>query len=313
MNQNPLVSVVMPAYNAEKYIEQAVKSILKQSHSNIELLVADDASADGTKKKLDSFLSDTRVKAFHNQNNLGYLLTSNKLFEKCSGDFITFMDADDWSHLQRIEKMLNEFKKDPQLGCVGSFVQRVNENGTETSLIKFKTAYTEILADLPGEFNFVGSALMFKKEAFIYAGPYEVVFNRIGSEDLYWAAKTFLKFKAINIPEVLYYYRESDTSVSGQNKKSIRGQLSKELAQVALQKFKTETIDIFEKKNESLLAETLKYLLMKYNFWNGNYFSGLSFYFSGLGKNKMQFTDKNKLVKMYSAKWLRQRLSFSKN
>ncbi|MBL7917984.1 MAG: glycosyltransferase family 2 protein, partial [Bacteroidia bacterium] len=67
-----LISILMPAYNCEKFVKQAIESVLDQSYSNFELLIADDCSTDQTKKVIDSY-SDQRIKKFHNQVNLGYL------------------------------------------------------------------------------------------------------------------------------------------------------------------------------------------------------------------------------------------------
>jgi glycosyltransferase involved in cell wall biosynthesis len=312
MNQQPLISVVMPAYNTEKFVEKAIQSILKQSWTNFEFLIADDCSTDHTKKVLDSFLSDKRISTYHNEVNMGYLLTSNKLLAKCKGDFITFMDSDDWSHPNRLELMLNEFQNDPELGCVSSFIQRVDQEGTLMEVIEFKTSYEEIRNSLPWDFEFVGPSLMFSRKAFEYAGFYEKAFNRIGSEDLYRGGKIILKFKMISIPKPLYYYRANPTSVSRGNLKRVDGQMSKELAQLAIKKLMEDNVDIFHPDHSGLYAEILKYLGMKYNFWNENYFAGLSCYVKGLGKNKMRFTDKNKLVWMYSKKFVKEKIFFVK-
>ena len=90
----------MPAYNCEKYIHQAIDSVLNQTHINFELLIADDCSTDTTKQIIDSY-KDPRIKTFHNNINLGYLKASNKLFSLCKGSYITFQDADDTSELNR--------------------------------------------------------------------------------------------------------------------------------------------------------------------------------------------------------------------
>ena len=108
-----MISVIMPAYNCELYVEMAIKSILEQTYKDFELLIADDASKDNTKKIIDDLAkTDSRIKTFHNESNLGYLQASNKLFEKCSGEYITFQDADDFSDVTRFEKLVKEFGND---------------------------------------------------------------------------------------------------------------------------------------------------------------------------------------------------------
>ena len=82
---------MIPAYNVEKYIRQAIDSILNQTYSYFELLIADDASTDTTKQIINAYQKiDPRIKTFHNKKNEGYLLTTNKLFQKCKGDYIAF-------------------------------------------------------------------------------------------------------------------------------------------------------------------------------------------------------------------------------
>ncbi len=80
--QQPLVSIVMPAYNAEKYIAESVNSILAQTYKNFELLIADDCSTDRTREILSAF-NDSRISFHPNETNQGYLKTCNKLFLLC--------------------------------------------------------------------------------------------------------------------------------------------------------------------------------------------------------------------------------------
>ena len=100
----PLVSIVMPAYRAEKTIAAAVESILRQSWVNLELLIVDDASDDGTWPVLKQLATrDHRVRIIRNARNLGPYVSKNLALREACGDFITGHDADDWAHPQRIE------------------------------------------------------------------------------------------------------------------------------------------------------------------------------------------------------------------
>ena len=159
------ISVIMPAYNCEKYIRQAIDSILNQTYQNIELLISDDKSTDNTKKILDSY-SDTRIKRFDNNINLGYLKTFNKLIALAEGDYITFQDGDDYSELNRLELLLKEFKNDNELGACGSNYNRVDAKRNIVSTSNFALTHEEILSKIPSEFDFAGSGLMIKKEVY---------------------------------------------------------------------------------------------------------------------------------------------------
>ena len=302
-NNKGLVSVLMSAYNAEKYIEQAIKSILEQSYHNFEFLITDDCSTDKTKTLINSFGADKRISVYHNTSNLGYLRTINNLFEKCKGEYITFLDADDWSDARRLEIMVNAFEKDKDLGCVGCLGQKVSEDGRRISDILFKTNHQDIRNEILTEFNFIGAAIMVRNKVLADIGPYDLHFDRIGSEHLFWGGRIILKYKTINVPEQLYFYRTLTESYSSKNMRSVKGQMGKELALVALRKISEDNIDIFKNENKKLYTETMNYLFMKYNFWNDNFFTGLIFYLKNIGKNKMQFADKNSLLNMYSKKW----------
>lgn len=94
--QEPLVSVIMPAYNAEKYISESIESVLTQSYQNWELLITDDRSNDNTQQIVEEYCAkDKRIKLFINKENGGAGVARNNSIEKASGRFIAFLDADD--------------------------------------------------------------------------------------------------------------------------------------------------------------------------------------------------------------------------
>jgi len=225
MNDVPLISVLMPAYNCKNFIKQAIDSILDQSYQNLELLIADDASGDGTKKIIDSY-SDIRIKTFHNEQNIGYLKTFNKLIALAEGDYITFQDADDYSHPNRIELLVKEFKEDKDLGACGSNYTRVDKKGNKIFDSNFSLTHAEIIKKMPEQFDFTGSGLMIKKEVYLEIGGYNEFFDRMGGEDFYWFYLIAEKYKIKNIKSSLYFYRANPNSVAGDisdNRKKIYG------------------------------------------------------------------------------------------
>jgi glycosyltransferase involved in cell wall biosynthesis len=222
---NPLVSVIMPAYNCERFIHKAMSSVLSQTYQELELLIADDSSKDNTKKIIDEF-NDHRIKRSHNSVNQGYLKASNILLEKAQGDFIIFQDADDYCELNRVELLLNKLRSDTDLHAVGSNVKIVDENDRLISTSNFPTDHDAIYSDFSKYRNpIIGSALMFKKEILKTVGTYNSYFNRIGWEDYYWFSLIIQKYKVANLIEPLYFYRSNPSSVSNQNKhyKSVAG------------------------------------------------------------------------------------------
>ncbi|QWV04245.1 glycosyltransferase [Pseudoalteromonas shioyasakiensis] len=92
----PLVSIIMPAYNSEKYISESIESVLKQTYHNWELLITDDRSQDSTRTIVESYLKkDARIKLFINTENSGAGAARNNSIKQANGRFIAFLDSDD--------------------------------------------------------------------------------------------------------------------------------------------------------------------------------------------------------------------------
>lgn len=208
-----LVSILMPAYNAEKFIRQAIDSILNQSYTNFELLIADDASKDATKEIIESY-TDKRIKTAHNVVNLGYLKTCNALIALALGDYITFQDADDWSDSLRIEKQIESFKQNSRIGLLGTFGYAVSANGEIRKLITKQHQDQEIRKVIPKYNQFLSASRMITREVYTSVGAYRLFFDRLGSEDYDWVLRISEKYVVGNVAEPLYFYRQHNTSVS---------------------------------------------------------------------------------------------------
>jgi len=212
-----LVTVIIPVYNAEKYVEKAVRSILTQTYTNIEVLIADDGSTDNSKNIIDSF-TDIRIKRYHNESNIGYLKTCNNLFLKATGEFITFQDADDWSSLNRIEMLIEAFRENDALMLCGSNFIRTDISGSTNLLTsEFPCNYESILntiAKRKERFPFLGGAVMFKRILLQEFAGYRTFYDRIGCEDIDFIMLISEKHSVLNLPAALYYYRYEPNSVS---------------------------------------------------------------------------------------------------
>jgi glycosyltransferase involved in cell wall biosynthesis len=211
--KQPLVSILMPAYNAQKYISDAINSILRQTYPNWELLISDDASSDGTLEIIESF-KDNRIKCFHNKDNLGYLKTWNNLIVKSEGDFISFLDADDYCSDNRIEIQLRFLLENPNIGAVGCNYSQIDSNNVKIFNSNFPTQHDIIFNGMPNKFHLIGSALMIRKIVYLEIGGYDLFFDRLGAEDYYWAYLIAEKYRIANLKDVLYFYRFNPNSVS---------------------------------------------------------------------------------------------------
>ncbi|MDF2452214.1 MAG: family 2 glycosyl transferase [Bacteroidota bacterium] len=300
----PLISVIMPAYNCERYVKYAIDSILNQTHSHLELLIADDGSIDSTKKIIDSY-TDPRIKTFHNTHNQGYLKTSNSLVRKCMGSFITFQDADDACHESRLELLLKEFSINPALGCVGSFVNRIDQSNNVMELMTLKCDDNEIKADLPYFFNCIGSALMVKKQVIDDIGLYEEYFDRCGSEDLYWFGLVAKKYETKNLPTPLYYYRHTPNSISNEINKSPKKQMSIEIVKHSLIYFYRTKKSLL--KNQYNLKVLESYLIGKCYCWRKDYKKGLQLIAKSIFLNPFGWNERYSLLKTYLPKLVSKR------
>lgn len=115
VNSDKKISIIMPAWNAEETVEHAANSILNQTWRNIELIIVDDASQDGTWGVLERIASyDDRVKIIRNKVNVGPYVSKNVALKNASGDYVTGQDADDWAHPQRLENHIKLMKESSQ-------------------------------------------------------------------------------------------------------------------------------------------------------------------------------------------------------
>lgn len=138
------VSIIMPAYNAEKTISFALQSILNQTWSNIEVIVVDDASSDNTFQIISEFAKiDDRVKVFKNKVNVGPYVSKNFGLKHVTGEFITGHDSDDWAHPQRIAQQVEIMIEKPALKATITKMLRVDENGLGTSFSKIGKTSTD--------------------------------------------------------------------------------------------------------------------------------------------------------------------------
>lgn len=211
-NEN-LVSIIMPAYNAEQFIGEAIESILKQTYRNFELLICDDASSDGTKDVIITY-NDSRIRLFENGGNIGYLKTCNFLASKASGAYITFQDADDVSHIKRIELQIEAINK-RNIDFVGTS-RLCNYSSSSEKVVSYPLQHGRItsLFSSVGSRGIFPNTIMFSAEIYQKIGLYREEFNRIGAEDYDWILRVSERFMLGNIPSVCYFYRDNPESIS---------------------------------------------------------------------------------------------------
>jgi Glycosyl transferase family 2 len=128
MNAGPLVSVVLPVHDGERYLAAAIDSILRQTHAHLELIVIDDGSGDGSAAVAASY-ADPRLRLVRNERNLGLVATLNRGIELARGEFIARMDADDVAAPERLALQVRRMIEDPGLAVLGTNITYADATG----------------------------------------------------------------------------------------------------------------------------------------------------------------------------------------
>lgn len=250
MEPKPMVSIVMPAFNSKRYIVQSIKSIINQTYGNWELLICDDGSTDSTFKYISSF-SDSRIRVFRNELNLGYLKTANWLMQQCMGEFIAFQDSDDISHCDRIDSQIKAFQQDKELGICGTNGSRIDHRGNHIGYITKPESYQEIMRTIGFRNPFIGSSIMISWEVYMSVGGFREYFKDFAHQDYDWAWLVLERYKGINLPGNHYQYRQH--SASNSKLVNLKRRLSNKLVMfLGAQRHHTGSDHVFEKKFESL-------------------------------------------------------------
>lgn len=149
ISQVPTVSILMTAYNAEKFIDEAIQSILNQTYENFEFVIVNDGSTDRTLAIIKQFAEkDKRIKVLNLRKNLGPSLAANKGLLKVSGDYLFRMDADDISEYDRLEKQIEYLEKNPDISMLGGQCKLIDETGRVIGEKRFPITNNSILASL---------------------------------------------------------------------------------------------------------------------------------------------------------------------
>ncbi len=212
-----MISVIIPCYNAEKFVGDSIKSILTQTLPDIEVVAVDDCSTDNTLSILRS-IDDTRLHVYVNEQNLGYLKTINKMLSLSSGEFIAFQDADDISHHNRLHDQLKYLRSRSEIAVLGTNFSEIDINGRIIRKVNVEDNSTKIKELLPKRNPFQKPSIMFRKEVYHTIGGFREEFLSLKniSEDYDWLlrASHHFEFGNINAPEPLYGYRSVNTSMT---------------------------------------------------------------------------------------------------
>jgi len=193
----------MSVYNGERYLNEAIDSVLAQTFTNFEFLIIDDASTDGTTKILHSY-QDPRIRIITNMENLGLTKSLNNGLELSKGEYIARMDADDISLAERLEIQVSFMDRNPQICVCGSWVETIGNNIDE--IWKYPTNSDEIKCRQLFECSIAHpSAIIKKKYLQDNQLNYDVKFERSQDYDLWVRISTL--YNLANINKVLLKHR----------------------------------------------------------------------------------------------------------
>ncbi|MEW6008112.1 MAG: glycosyltransferase [Candidatus Omnitrophota bacterium] len=211
----PKVSVIISAYNAQKYLKEALDSILNQTFSEFELIIINDGSTDKTGVMLRE-VTDKRVTVFNNLSNIGLTKSLNNGLKLARGEYIARMDLDDISLPQRLQLQVEFLENHPSFGLVGTAVVQIDEMGKEIAKINLFTESEQIKKELMLGNQFYHGSIMFRRTCLEKVGLYREEFKYAQDYDLYLRIAEY--FDLANLPDFLYKWRLIDNSISIEKK-----------------------------------------------------------------------------------------------
>ncbi len=242
MADSPRVTVLMPVYNGEKYLREAIDSILAQTFANFEFLIVNDGSTDNSVPLIESY-ADARIHLVHNATNSGLVASLNKGLGLARGEYIARMDCDDISLPTRLEKQLAFMDDHPEIGILGSACQFIDDSGApgfvwanpeQHQLIRWHLCFTcpmchptvMMRTDLVRELGGYSSEAIQGRET--YSGEDYDLWRRASSttsrkqhvgglnsaQDYSLWRRATASTQLANLPEMLLYFRRHEVSVT---------------------------------------------------------------------------------------------------
>lgn len=201
------VSVIISAFNSEKFLEQALDSLLRQTFNDFEIILVDDASSDKTKDIIKAYSRlDSRITPIYNDKNLGLTKNLNRAIELSQGEYIARMDADDVALASRFEVQVRYLDTHKNIDIVGSAAIDIDENGNELQLRKSPEFHDQIIELLPKANPMTHSTVMFRRAQFAKIAYYNESYRTTQDYEMWFrAAGQGLMFH--NLQEVLLMYR----------------------------------------------------------------------------------------------------------
>ncbi len=215
---HPKVTVLMSVYNGERFLREAIDSILNQTYKNLEFLIINDGSTDRSREIILSY-GDPRIRLIDNEKNIGLTRSLNKGLGLARGEYIARMDADDISLPNRLETQFEYMEAHPNIGLVGSCCITIDEDHNpigEGDKNSRPLSHKELVKNhLRGHHYVAHGAFFFRKSIVDYVGMYDEDF--MVTQDMDFVLRVSERFEIANVPKVLYKWRMSKENLSSKN------------------------------------------------------------------------------------------------
>lgn len=209
-----MISVVLPVYNGEKYVEEAIQSILDQSYKEFELIIVDDCSTDRTPEIIMKYMSlDNRVRTINNKVNCGLPKSLNIGFETCKGEYYTWTSDDNILKENMFERLVYEIENN-NADIVFAMCDIIDKDGKYLGESKKYIDLDEIYYE-----NVVRACFLYKREVHIGLNGYDI--SKFLVEDYDFWLRAYEKFKFCFVPETLYKYRFHSANLSTQRMEEV--------------------------------------------------------------------------------------------
>ncbi len=208
----PLISVIIPAFNSEKTIQETIDSVLNQTWRNLELIIVNDGSQDSTLDIVTS-IKDPRLKVFSHPN-AGVSDSRNRGISQAVGEFISFLDADDLWTADKLESQLKALQENPQAGVAYSWTDYIDKNSQFLRPCSHCTANGDVYPELL-KYNFLanGSNILVRSQALSEVDGFNKLFTPADDWDMYLRLASRYHFVVVPSPQILYRVA-SPTSLS---------------------------------------------------------------------------------------------------
>lgn len=205
---SPLVTVYITNHNYEKYIEQAIKSVLAQTFGNFELIIIDDGSTDNSRAVIERYESDPRIRVIY-QENRGLNVSNNIALRSARGKYVIRLDADDYFDENALNVLAGVLERKPEVGMVFPDYYHVDGEGQVLELVRRHDFKTVTLLDSPAH----GACTLIRTQCLRDLGGYPEEFTCQDGYDLWLRFVERYNVENVNLP--LFYYRRHGENLTG--------------------------------------------------------------------------------------------------